>query len=125
MSVVRNREVTIVRFSEVKNVLRMLKSNAAFLAVRFPEVVRISEGSTVYCARQREDCGKSGVCLPRRTHRNNPRQENRRESRENRRKRSPAAFAVNGSVVVKTKSSFLSVTASNGCTKCKRQNLPM
>ena len=46
MSVVWNREVTIVRFSEVKNVLDacMLKSNGAFHAVNFTEVVHISEG---------------------------------------------------------------------------------
>ena len=38
MSVVRNGEVTIFRFSEVKNILD------PFRAVLFTEVVRISEG---------------------------------------------------------------------------------
>ena len=42
MSVVQNREVTIVRFLEVKNV--HAKSNGAFRAVHCMDVVRILEG---------------------------------------------------------------------------------
>ena len=42
MSVVQNREVTIVRFLEVKIV--HAKSNGAFRAVHCTEVVRILEG---------------------------------------------------------------------------------